>query len=90
MTRGQLNLFVPWLVWGTVCSLWMWWVPGHEIVPYHLGFAGLSVAFGLDVWSRGRTYVSLGVYTVVSGAILLFRASQGYIAWWQTARAHSR
>jgi signal transduction histidine kinase len=82
--RRNLNLFVPWLVWGTACAVAMWFVPGRETVPYHLGYAGLAVAFGLDVWSTRRTYVTLAVYTVVTGVILLMRAADGHIHWAQT------
>ncbi|HET6652212.1 MAG TPA: HAMP domain-containing sensor histidine kinase [Nocardioides sp.] len=82
--RRNLNLFVPWLFWGTACAVAMWFVPGRETVPYHLGYAGLAVAFGLDVWSTRRTYVTLAVYTVITGVILLMRAADGHIHWAQT------
>lgn len=85
MRRGSLNLFVPWLVWGTACTAAMWLVPGEETIPYHLGYAGLAVAFGLDVWSTRKTYIALTVYTVVTGAILLLRAATGHIAWGETS-----
>ena len=84
MRRGHLNLFVPWLVWGTVCATAMLFVPGRETVPYHLGYAGLAVAFGLDVWSTRKAYLSLAAYSVVTGVILLKSAADGYIHWAQT------
>lgn len=85
MHRGGWNLFVPWLVWGTVCTAAMWLVPGQETIPYHLGYAGLALAFGLDVWSTRRAYLSLAVYTVVTGAILVVRARDGVLDWGETA-----
>jgi signal transduction histidine kinase len=85
MRRGHLNLFVPWLVWGTVCAAAMWFVPGWETIPYHLGYAGLALAFGLDVWSTRKAYVTLGLYTIGTGVILLVRAADGHIHWSQTS-----
>jgi signal transduction histidine kinase len=82
--RGNLNLFVPWLVWGSICAVAMLFVPGRETVPYHLGYAGLALAFGLDVWSTRKTYVSLAIYTTATGVILLKSAADGYIHWAQT------
>ena len=62
----------------------MWLIPGAETVPYHLGYASLAIAFGLDVWSRPRAYVALGAYTLATGLILLVRATEGVIDWGET------
>lgn len=85
MRRGRRGLFVPWLFWGAACTAAMWLVPGEETIPYHAGYAGLALAFGLDVWSRLRAYLSLGVFTAVTGAILVSRAAGGYISWGETS-----
>jgi signal transduction histidine kinase len=63
----------------------MWLIPGEETVPYHLGYAALAIAFGLDVWSRPRAYVALGLYTVATGVILVSRAAEGVLDWGETA-----
>jgi signal transduction histidine kinase len=63
----------------------MWLIPGEETVPYHLGYAALAIAFGLDVWSRARAYTALGVYTVATGVILVSRAASGVLDWGETA-----
>ena len=70
MHRGGWNLFVPWLVWGTVCTAAMWLVPGQETIPYHLGYAGLALAAGLDAWSHPQSVAALGGYTLLTGAVL--------------------
>jgi two-component system, OmpR family, sensor kinase len=82
--RRDLNLFVPWLFWGTACAAVMWSLPGWETIPYHLGYAGLAVAFGLDVWSTRKAYWTLAAYGLVTGAILVVRAAEGHIQWTQT------
>ena len=81
MRRGQLNLFIPWVVCGTVCATAMLLMPGRETIPYHLGYAGLAIAFGLDVWGTRRAYVSLAAYSLTTGGILALSAARGYIDW---------
>lgn len=85
MRRGQRRLFWPWVAWAAACLLGMWFVPGQETIPYHVGYAGLAIAFGLDVWSRHRAYLALGAWTISTGAILLARAVEGVIEWGETA-----
>ena len=85
MRRSRIGLFGPWLVWATLCVVAMWSLPGKETVPYHLGYAGLAVAFGLDVWTNRRVYLALGGFTVATGQVLLTRADAGVIDWGETA-----
>jgi two-component system OmpR family sensor kinase len=79
------RLFVPWLALGTVCSVLMWLFPGDETVPYHVAWIGLATAYGLDAWPRGRTVLSIGTFTLVTGLILAVRAATGVIPWDETA-----
>lgn len=79
------RLFVPWLVCAAVCTGAMWQWPGEETVPYHLGYAALAVAFGLDTWSNRRAYTALACFTAVTGAVLVTRADAGVIDWGETA-----
>jgi signal transduction histidine kinase len=59
--------------------------PGQETIPYHLGYAGLGLAAGLDVWSPQRSFLTLGGYTLATGAVLVERAAGGVIAWEETS-----
>ena len=78
-------LLVPWLVWAAVCLMAMAVWPGEETIPYHLGYAGLAVAFGLDTWSNRRAYLALAGFTLGTGFVLVQRAGSGVIAWEETA-----
>lgn len=84
MERPRSRLFSLWLMWASVCLVFMVMFPGLETAPYHLGYAGLALAFGLEVWSTLRAYAALGTYTLVSGAVLVERASSEAIAWGET------
>jgi two-component system, OmpR family, sensor kinase len=84
MTTGQ-RLFWPFVGWGALCVAAMFVSPGQETIPYHLGYAGLGLAAGLDTWSRGRSVLALGGYTVATGAVLVSRAADGVIAWEETS-----
>ncbi len=84
MNRGE-RLFVPWLVLAGVCSFLMWVFPGAETVPYHVAWIGVALAYGLEAWPWWRTLVSIVVYTLTTGGILVVRASTGVIAWEELA-----
>jgi signal transduction histidine kinase len=79
------RLFWPWLLWAAVCIALMGTFAGQETIPYHLGYVGLALAAGFDVWSPRRVAITLGGYTLASGAILVRRAAGGVIAWEETA-----
>jgi two-component system, OmpR family, sensor kinase len=79
------RLFWPWLLWAAVCIALMALFAGQETIPYHLGYVGLALAAGFDVWSPRRAVFTLGGYTLASGAILVRRAAGGVIAWEETA-----
>jgi signal transduction histidine kinase len=60
-------------------------LPGEETIPYHLGWAGFALAFGLSAWHRWQLVTALGGFTLVTGLILLRSAQVGYIGWEETA-----
>src|SRR4051812_40154624 len=79
------RLFLPWLVLATACCVLMWLAPGSETIPYHIAWIGVALAYGFDPWSTRRTVAAIGVYTVVTGGILVVRAATEAIAWDETA-----
>ena len=83
--RTGTPLFWPWLAFAAVCLVAMASWPGEETVPYHLGYAALALAFGLDTWSIRRAYLGLAAFTVATGVVLVERAASGVIAWEETA-----
>lgn len=64
------HLLAAWTVWASVCVFLMFLLPGDQTIPYHLGWAGFALAFGLGMWTRGQLVVSLGWYTLASGVAL--------------------
>ena len=78
----------PWLVaWGAfalLCTALMWLFPGSETLPYHLAWAGLALAFGFERWTLTMTVWALGLFTSVTGVVLVVRASQGVLDWQET------
>ncbi len=85
MGRTATQLFWPWIAWASLCLAGMVIRPGDETVPYHLGYAGLAVAFGVDAWSARRAYLSLAGFTLATGAVLVERAASGVLAWEETS-----
>jgi two-component system OmpR family sensor kinase len=79
------RLFWPFAGWAVLCIVAMVVAPGQETIPYHLGYAGLGLAAGFDVWSHRRSVLALGGYTIGSGAVLVSRAADGVIAWEETS-----
>jgi signal transduction histidine kinase len=79
------RLFLPWVMLAVGCAALMWFVPGEETVPYHVAWIGVALAYGIEPWPWRRTMWSLFVYTVVTGGILVIRASEGVIGWGETA-----
>jgi signal transduction histidine kinase len=63
----------------------MWVLPGEETVPYHVGFIGLALAYGIEAWPWGWTIWTVLTYTVLTGTILVQRAATGVIGWGETA-----
>ncbi|GAA2495877.1 HAMP domain-containing sensor histidine kinase [Terrabacter carboxydivorans] len=82
MERRRMVLL--WSVVATVCAAAMLALPGSETVPYHIGWAAFALCFGLEQWSPRATWVGLGVYTFVTGAILVVRVTSGVLDWQET------
>jgi len=75
------------LLWGVVAALSsaaMIALPGSETVPYHVGWAAFALCFGLEQWSPRATWVGLGLFTGVTGAILVHRVTTGVLDWQET------
>ncbi len=75
------------LLWGVVAALSsaaMIALPGSETVPYHVGWAAFALCFGLEQWSPRSTWVGLGLFTGVTGAILVHRVTTGVLEWQET------
>ena len=79
------RMVVLWSVVATVCAALMVALPGSETVPYHIAWASFALCFGLEQWSARSTWVGLGAFTVVTGAILIVRAATGVLDWQETA-----
>jgi signal transduction histidine kinase len=79
------RLAAAWGVCAAICSAAMVALPGSETVPYHIAWAAFALCFGLEQWSRRTTWVGLGIFTVVTGAIIVFRAATGVLDWQETA-----
>lgn len=63
----------------------MWFAPGEETVPYHVAWIGVALGYGIEPWPWQRTVWALAAYTLVTGGILVARASSGVIGWGETA-----
>ncbi|WP_374971270.1 sensor histidine kinase [Terrabacter sp. BE26] len=82
MARHRMLLL--WCGVAALSSAAMIALPGSETVPYHLGWAAFALCFGLEQWSRRSTWVGLGLFTGVTGAILLYRVTTGVLDWQET------
>jgi len=78
------HLLVAWTVWAMGCVTVMVMLPGQETLPYHLGWAGFTLAFGLGTWTRRQLIAALAWYTVASGAVLEHSWLLGHIDWQET------
>ena len=79
------RFFVPWLVLAAACVAAMWLLPGEETVPYHIGWAAFALAYGTNMWSTARTVVGLTLFTLLTGGIIVVRATQDVLPWDETA-----
>jgi signal transduction histidine kinase len=58
--------------------------PGQETIPYHLGWAGFALAFGLGTWSRWQLVTALTWYPLATGVALERSWLVGNIGWDET------
>ena len=78
------HLVVVWTVWALGCTTAMFVRPGQETIPYHLGWAGFALAFGLGTWSTWQLVTALAWYTLATGAVLEHSWLLGWIGWDET------
>ncbi|MDQ1481940.1 MAG: two-component system, OmpR family, sensor kinase, partial [Actinomycetota bacterium] len=71
-------------VWAVGCVTFMVMLPGEETIPYHLGWAGFALAFGLGTWSRRQLVVALLWYFLATGVVLERSWLLGNISWDET------
>lgn len=82
--KPRHRLFLPWVGVAVVCTAWMWVTPGQEVVPFHLVWIAFALAYGFEAWALRPTCVALAAVTVSTGAVLVYRAATGVIAWEET------
>jgi two-component system OmpR family sensor kinase len=78
------HLISVWTVWALVCVTVMFVRPGAETIPYHLGWAGFALAFGLSTWSRLQLVMAMAWYTFATGVALERSWLLGHIGWDET------
>ncbi len=78
------RLFLPWVVLTVWCIVLMWMVPGEETVPFHIAWMGVALAYGLEPWPDRLAAAGITGFTLVSGGVLVVRASEGVIPWEET------
>lgn len=80
-SSGHPHLILAWMVVAVGCVTGMLLKPGHESIPYHLGWAGFALAFGFGRWSRWELITSLALYTLATGVILERSWLRGDVSW---------
>lgn len=81
---GRRYVMAAWTVWAMGCVVFMVLLPGEETIPFHLGWAGFALAFGLGTWSRRQLVTALVWYTLASGVVLERSWLVGHIPWVET------
>ncbi len=79
-----MPLFTQWTLLAIACCVAMFCFPGDETVPYHLAWIAMATAYGYEAWPDRWTAVSILLFTLVTGGILVVRAAGGVIAWEET------
>ncbi len=79
------HLLATWTVWAALCVIAMFMRPGQETIPYHLGWVGFALAFGLGSWSRRQLVTALTWYTLATGVALERSWLIGNIGWDETS-----
>ncbi len=65
------HLVVTFTVWAIMCTTVMVVRPEEGTIPYHLGWAGFALAFGLGTWTKTQLVISITLYTLVTGAVFV-------------------
>jgi len=79
------HLMAVWTAWALCCVAAMIVLPGHESVPYHLGWVGFALALGFGTWRSWQLVASLTWYTLASAAVLERSRLHGHIIWDEAA-----
>ncbi|HEX3003377.1 MAG TPA: HAMP domain-containing sensor histidine kinase [Angustibacter sp.] len=80
----RAHLIPAWAGWAALCTLAMLALPGQETIPYHLGWAGFALAYGLATWQRWQLVLALAGYTLASGVVLARSSLVGNVEWQET------
>lgn len=75
------HTLLAWTVLAIGCVAVMIVRPEQGTLPFHLGWAGFAVAFGLGTWSRWQLIVSLTWFTLATGAAFAHRWMLGDVGW---------
>jgi signal transduction histidine kinase len=72
------------IAWGAFAAanlveMGLW--PGWETIPFHFIWISLTLVFGFRVWRPSRTYLTLLVVAVATGALILDDAFTGQQLW---------
>ncbi|WP_421741683.1 sensor histidine kinase [Cellulomonas sp.] len=82
--RARADLYLAWLAFAGLCTALMWAWPGNETIPYHLAWAAFALLYALGNWPLRWAVAGLSLCAAATGAVLLLRASTGYIPWQET------
>ncbi|WP_421733535.1 sensor histidine kinase [Cellulomonas sp.] len=81
---ARADLYLLWLGFATLCTGLMWVWPGNETIPYHLAWAAFALLYALGNWPLRWAVAGVSLCAAATGAVLLVRASTGYIPWQET------
>ena len=81
---NRSHLVAAWTVWALGCTTVMFVRPDQGTIPYHMGWAGFALAFGLGTWSKRQLITSLTWYTLATGAVFERNWLSGEIGWDET------
>jgi len=73
-----------WTLWAAACAIAMALLPSVQTIPYHLGWAGFALAFGLSTWSNRQLFTALTWYTLATGSLFERGWMLGRIGWDET------
>jgi len=83
-SRVERWLYPGWVAFAVVNIALMFVMPGKETIPFHFVWISLSLVYGLQSWSLGRTYVVLTAVCIVTGVALIRHVQNGVIGWEET------
>jgi two-component system OmpR family sensor kinase len=72
-------LVVGWAAFALTCTWLMWAFPAQEMIPFHFLWISMALVFGLVTWQLVVMFSVLGGVTVVTGVMVLYHTSEGYM-----------